>query len=264
MVFFRLPAAATAVALSLLVSACTSSSDLLDDVVTSSVKPVAATSDNRECMARAMFFESHRSSREGLVAVGSVVMNRVESGEYPDTICGVVGQKNQFAPGVMTRKMNSKALPDVMAAADAVLAGERHPLVQDAKFFHTAGLNFPYPNMHYVLKAGGNAFYEKRGKQERAANGVRKQSQLASAGRIEGKGARVQQVAATAPAPQPQAERFGTVEVAQTATPSQAQIAATPVATDMPATALSFDIEPAKADAIGALIASTKKPAPGQ
>ena len=56
-----------------------------------------------------MFFESHRSSREGLVAVGTVVMNRVNSGEYPDTICGVVGQKNQFAPGVMTRKMDSKA-----------------------------------------------------------------------------------------------------------------------------------------------------------
>lgn len=78
--FFRLPAAACAVALSLVVSACTSSSDLLDDVVTSSVKPVAATASNRDCMAREMFFESHRSSREGLVAVGTVVMNRVNSG----------------------------------------------------------------------------------------------------------------------------------------------------------------------------------------
>ena len=29
-------------------------------------------------------------------------------------------------------------------------------------FFHRAGLTFPYKNMHYVLVAGGNAFYEKR------------------------------------------------------------------------------------------------------
>lgn len=246
--FFRLPAAACAVALSLVVSACTSSSDLLDDVVTSSVKPVAATADNRECMARAMFFESHRSSREGLVAVGTVVMNRVNSGEYPNTVCGVVGQKNQFAPGVMTRTMNSRAMPDVMAAADAVLAGERHPMVQNAKFFHTAGLNFPYPNMHYVLKAGGNAFYEKRGREERAAKGVRPQSQLAAAGRIEGKQARVQ----VAAAPQPQPERFGTPQPAPVA--PQMQTANTSPAIEPAVEALSFGIDQSKADAIGALI----------
>ena len=29
-------------------------------------------------------------------------------------------------------------------------------------FFHQAGLTFPYSNMHYVLEAGGNAFYERR------------------------------------------------------------------------------------------------------
>ncbi len=248
--FFRLPAAACAVALSLVVSACTSSSDLLDDVVTSSVKPVAATASNRDCMARAMFFESHRSSREGLVAVGTVVMNRVNSGEYPNTICGVVGQKNQFAPGVMTRRMDSKALPDVMAAADAVLAGERHPMVQNAKFFHTAGLNFPYPNMHYVLKAGGNAFYEKRGREERAANGVRPQSQLASAGRVEGKQARVQ--VAAAPQPQPQAERFGTPQAAPAVPQMETAEAAAP--TNTASEALSFAVDQTKADAIGALI----------
>jgi hypothetical protein len=31
-------------------------------------------------------------------------------------------------------------------------------------FFHTQGLRFPYDNMHYVAIAGGNAFYEKRGR----------------------------------------------------------------------------------------------------
>lgn len=109
-----------------------------------------------------MFFEANRSSREGMIAVGSVVMNRVESGKYPRSVCGVVAQKNQFAPGIMTRKMNSKAMPEVRAAARAVLRGERHPQVQNAMFFHTYGHSFPYDNMHYVLVAGGNAFYEKR------------------------------------------------------------------------------------------------------
>lgn len=114
------------------------------------------------CMERAIFFESNRSSREGMIAVGTVVMNRVASDDFPDTVCGVVSQPNQFAPGVMTRKMNSNAMPDVREAAIAVLRGERHYRVEKARFFHTAGYSFPYDNMHYVLTAGGNSFYEKR------------------------------------------------------------------------------------------------------
>jgi spore germination cell wall hydrolase CwlJ-like protein len=137
-----------------------------------------------------------------------------------------------------------------MAAADAVLAGERHPMVQNAKFFHTAGLNFPYPNMHYVLKAGGNAFYEKRGREERAANGVRPQSQLAAAGRVEGKQARVQ--VAAAPQPQPQAERFGTPQPAPAVPQMETAEAAAP--TNTASEALSFAVDQTKADAIGALI----------
>src|SRR5262245_54762030 len=109
-----------------------------------------------------MFFESNRSSEEGLLAVGTVVMNRLDSGKWGNSICGVVGQKGQFAPGVLSRPMKSAALPDVQAAADAVLRGERNNKVKNAMFFHTAGLRFPYKNMHYTVVAGGNAFYEKR------------------------------------------------------------------------------------------------------
>ncbi|MCR8550762.1 cell wall hydrolase [Salipiger sp. P9] len=114
------------------------------------------------CMARAMYFESHRSSREGMIAVGTVVMNRVDSTEFPATVCGVVGQRNQFAPGVMSRDMNSRSLPLALEAAGAVLQGERHPQVETARFFHAASYRAGYNNMHYVATAGGNAFYEKR------------------------------------------------------------------------------------------------------
>lgn len=154
---------------------CTQSADRLGEGL--SVKSAVAkivptraysyTEKDRECLARAMFFESNRSSRDGLVAVGSVVMNRVESRRWGDDICGVVGAKRQFAPGVLSRKMDAKALPDVMAAADSVLKGERHPKVQkEVMFFHTAGLKFPYKNMHYTTVAGGNAFYEKRSRRK--------------------------------------------------------------------------------------------------
>jgi spore germination cell wall hydrolase CwlJ-like protein len=120
------------------------------------------TAADRDCMARAMYFESHRSADEGMLAVGTVVANRVESGRYGASVCDVVSQKRQFAPGVMTRTMEGEAAERARRAADAVLSGKRHPGVRKAMFFHTAGLKFRYPNMHYVLVAGGNAFYEKR------------------------------------------------------------------------------------------------------
>lgn len=116
----------------------------------------------QDCMERAMYFESNRSSRDGMVAVGSVVMNRLESGSYPRSVCEVVAQKNQFAPGIMSRKMNDRSVPLVREAARSVLRGERHPLIQNAQFFHTAGYRAGYDNMHYVLVTGGNAFYERR------------------------------------------------------------------------------------------------------
>lgn len=116
---------------------------------------------DEECMTRVMYFESNRSSPEGMLAVGTVVMNRMKSGKYPKTVCGVVGQKKQFAPGVLSKPMGAgRAL--AAKTARVVMKGGKHPEVGRAMFFHTAGYSFPYSNMHYVAIAGGNAFYEKR------------------------------------------------------------------------------------------------------
>lgn len=119
---------------------------------------------SRDCLARAMYFESNRSSPDGMLAVGTVVMNRVADKAYPNSVCGVVGQKNQFAPGVLSKKMTEKKSAALAySVADQVLRGKRHTtLTSDVKHFHTAGYKFPYNNMYYVLEAGGNNFYEKR------------------------------------------------------------------------------------------------------
>jgi spore germination cell wall hydrolase CwlJ-like protein len=125
-------------------------------------RPYRYSSRDKECMARVMYFESNRSSRDGMVAVGTVVMNRLRSGKHGGSICEVVGEAGQFAPGALTRKMDSRGADLARDTAEAVLKGERSPKLKNAMFFHTAGLKFPYKNMHYVLVAGGNSFYEKR------------------------------------------------------------------------------------------------------
>ena len=120
-------------------------------------------SDERTCLVRAMYFESNRSSRDGLMAVGTVVMNRVASPRFPNTICGVVGQRSQFADGVLTNSLDPRQLPPVERAADAILAGERYKPIGDAMWFHVASLQIPY-RVQYMAVAGGNAFYRKTGR----------------------------------------------------------------------------------------------------
>lgn len=124
-------------------------------------KAFSGNARERECLMRAMYFESNRSSRDGMLAVGTVVMNRVASGQYGSSVCDVVGQPRQFAPGIMSRRMQGNT-GDLAALSEDILAGKRHPAVKKAMHFHQAGLKFSYPNMHYVLTAGGNSFYEKR------------------------------------------------------------------------------------------------------
>lgn len=121
---------------------------------------------SRECLARAMYFESNRSSEDGMLAVGTVVMNRVESQQFQNSICGVVGAPRQFAQGVLSKPMKEGASRErALKVADALLSGQRHKGVhKKVMYFHTAGLKFPYNNMHYTIVAGGNAFYEKRGR----------------------------------------------------------------------------------------------------
>jgi hypothetical protein len=120
--------------------------------------------DDQECLARVMYFESNRSSDDGMMAVGTVVMNRLDDPRYPKTVCGVVGQPAQFAEGALSKPVMRRSASWARATriAEAVLSGERHDKVGEAKFFHTAGYTFPYRNMHYLTLAGGNVFYEKK------------------------------------------------------------------------------------------------------
>ncbi len=44
------------------------------------------------CMARAVYFEARSESRQGQLAVATVILNRTRSLHYPSSICGVVYQ----------------------------------------------------------------------------------------------------------------------------------------------------------------------------
>lgn len=157
--------AALAVVVAASVSGCQS---MTQTAALGQPKVVAApTAHEKECLTRGMYFESNRSDDDGLLAVGTVIMNRLKSPDYPASICGIVGAPRQFAQGVLTKPMADSEKVRVQHVATALLAGKRHAGVKNALHFHIAGRTYGYPNMRYVALTGGNRFYEKT---DRAGN----------------------------------------------------------------------------------------------
>ncbi len=54
----------------------------------------------RKLLAALIYCEAGNQPYEGQVAVGAVVMNRVRSGSYPNTISEVIYQSGQFGPAM--------------------------------------------------------------------------------------------------------------------------------------------------------------------
>ena len=48
--------------------------------------------EQRQCMTEVIYWEARNQTIEGKIAVGSVVLNRVRSPDFPDTVCDVVRQ----------------------------------------------------------------------------------------------------------------------------------------------------------------------------
>jgi hypothetical protein len=53
----------------------------------------------KRCLAEAVYFEARSEPQEGQAAVAQVVLNRVSSGLYPQTVCGVVYQNRHHYHG---------------------------------------------------------------------------------------------------------------------------------------------------------------------
>ena len=55
-------------------------------------QPTTSGGEQWRCLAEALYFEARGESVRGLFAVGEVIMNRVDSSRFPNTLCGVINQ----------------------------------------------------------------------------------------------------------------------------------------------------------------------------
>lgn len=88
---------------------------------------VTADADELRLLAALIYCEAGNQSYEGMVAVGAVVMNRVKSPAYPNTIYSVIYASGQFTPAMSGKVANAyvSGVPDLCTmAAIAALNGE--------------------------------------------------------------------------------------------------------------------------------------------
>ena len=90
-------------------------------------------------LAALIFCEAGNQPYDGKVAVGAVVMNRIASGRFPNTLEGVVYQRGQFTPamnGKLGRILNSNRIPSSCYEAAQDAMNGANP-VGNALFFNT-------------------------------------------------------------------------------------------------------------------------------
>jgi Cell Wall Hydrolase len=131
--------------------------------------PVAAV----QCLALAIHYEAGFEPLAGREAVAQVILNRVRSNAYPDSVCGVVWQGShrrtgcQFTftcDGALRRPRNHAALAAAQQVALRVLAGQSEDHVRGATHYH-ANYVSPYwaPSLTRVRQIATHIFYRSPG-----------------------------------------------------------------------------------------------------
>ena len=128
----------------------------------------APTGDSQwECLKKALYFEARGESLKGQFAVAEVILNRVDSGRFPGTVCGVVQQGGR---GGCQFSYNCDGNRDVMSEREAadlsgriarvMLDGAPRGLTAGATYFHTRAVNPSWSRRFAQTTAiGAHLFY---------------------------------------------------------------------------------------------------------
>ena len=119
------------------------------------ISEVTFAEGDRYLLANLIYCEAGSEPYEGKLAVGAVVINRVLSSVYPDTVVGVIYQNKQFSPASSGRLAlalaEGKASAACYQAADEAMKGYSN--VGNCVYFRT-----PVPGLSGI-NIGGHVFY---------------------------------------------------------------------------------------------------------
>ncbi|WP_455566738.1 cell wall hydrolase [Peribacillus muralis] len=126
--------------------------------ISTTVSTSAAVSSEVELLARLVEAEAGNESYSGKVAVAEVVLNRVASGQFPNSIQGVIYQPGQFSP-VSNGMINKAAAGDSRQAAQQAINGHRND--GSLYFYNPAAVTSRWLDTRPTVKTIGNHVFKK-------------------------------------------------------------------------------------------------------
>lgn len=140
-------------------------------LVLAACKPDAETAgpvdpEEQHCMALTMYWEARGEGREGMIAVGSVVMNRIEDERFPDDTCSVIREGGETAPcqfswwcdGKSDRPKHNATWSEARETARDLLTGEVKDPTDGALYFHHESID-PAWEKKRTKNIGSHIFY---------------------------------------------------------------------------------------------------------
>ncbi|MFQ5563844.1 MAG: cell wall hydrolase [Parvularculaceae bacterium] len=125
--------------------------------------------EERKCLTEAMYFEARSEPRVGQLAVADVVLNRVASPVYPNSICEVVYQGAerrtgcQFSftcDGSLKGRVSKRKWKEIDDLSVAVLSGVRAPVSRNATHYHATYVSPPWAEtLTPTATVGSHKFY---------------------------------------------------------------------------------------------------------
>lgn len=152
--------------------------DMTYDEAAIDALPAASGGDQWQCLAEALYFEARGESVEGLFAVGEVILNRVESGLFPGSVCGVINQGTgqlyacQFTfrcDGAIEEIHEYAAWQRVGKVARILLDGAPRQFTDGATYYHTRAVS-PSWSRRFDRTASIGAHYFYRQPETSASN----------------------------------------------------------------------------------------------
>ncbi|WP_313155304.1 cell wall hydrolase [Lacrimispora sp.] len=124
----------------------------------------SVSSDDYQVLLRIVQAEAGVCDDKGKILVANVIINRVKSGEFPDTVKGVVYEPSQFSP-VSNGSINSvKVTDDTKQCVDRALAGEDYS--DGALYFMNRGgsrrgaISWFDSHLTYLFQHGNHEFFK--------------------------------------------------------------------------------------------------------
>ena len=119
-----------------------------------------------ECLAKNIYYEAGSEPRAGKIAVAEVTMNRVQSRQFPRTVCGVVYQRTkstcQFSwvcedkKAIRSRSMYRESL---QIAENILISKRKYGIIGNAMYFHADYVDPAWSNQKVLVKQIGNHIF---------------------------------------------------------------------------------------------------------